>query len=143
MLGYSAQISVSEDHLIVAQRVIQRGNDNATLIPMVELTTKTCGQRPERMVADSGFYTNQNLELLEQCGVEAYVPDSFLACELNLGTPAAEWPHSHPRLLQMRHENRSPGGRKIYARRKGMVERYSELKSSEECAPSACADWKR
>jgi len=122
VLGYSAQISVSEDHLIVAQRVIQRGNDNSTLVPMVDLTTKICGQQPERVVADSGFYTNQNLELLEQRGVEAYVPDSFLARELNLGKPAAEWPHAHPRLLKMRQKMRSPEGRKMYARRKGMVE---------------------
>jgi len=122
VLGYSAQISVSEDHLIVAQRVIQRGNDNATLVPMVDLTTRTCGQQPERVVADSGFYTNQNLELLEQRGVEAYVPDSFLARELNLGKPAAEWPQSHPRLLKMRQKMRSPEGRQMYARRKGMVE---------------------
>jgi len=55
VLGYLAQISVSEDHLIVAQRVIQRGNDNATLVPMVDLTARTCGQQPERVVADSGF----------------------------------------------------------------------------------------
>ena len=122
VLGYAAQISVWEDPLIVAQRVIQRGNDNASLVPMVDLTASTCGQRPERVVADSGFYTNQNLELLEQRGVEAYVPDSFLARELNLGQPAAEWPHPHPHLRQMRQKMRSPEGRQMYARRKGMVE---------------------
>lgn len=122
VLGYSAQIAVSDDHLIVAQRVIQKGNDNASLVPMVDLVQSTCGKLPPRVVADSGFYTNQNVDMLEQRGVEAYVPDSFLARELNLGQPAAEPPHPHPRLSLMRHRMRSPQGRQMYARRKGLVE---------------------
>jgi transposase len=122
VLGYSAQIAVSEDHLIVAQRVIQRGNDNASLIPMVDLVTRTCGQPPQRVVADSGFYTNQNAEMMAQRDIEAYVPDSFLARELNLGHPAAEFPHPHPRLKQMRQRMRTTEGRRIYAQRKGIVE---------------------
>ena len=122
VLGYTAQIAVSEDHLIVAQRVIQSGNDNASLLPMVRLVESTCGTPPERVVADSGFYTNQNVELLEQRGITAYVPDSCLARELNLGHPAADPPHCHPRLRQMRQRMRTPEGRQIYARRKGIVE---------------------
>jgi hypothetical protein len=122
VLGYTAQIAVSDDHLIVAQRGIQRGNDNASLLPMVDLIESTCGKPPERVVADSGFYTNQNIDLLEGRGVEAYVPDSNLARELNLGAPAAESPHPHPRLRQMRQRMRTPEGRRMYARRKGIVE---------------------
>lgn len=122
VLGYSAQIAVSDDHLIVAQRVIQRGNDNASLLPMVDLVAAICGSPPSRVVADSGFYTNQNIDMLEKRGVEAYVPDSFLARELNLGHPAAEPAGQHPRLRQMRQRMRTPQGRQIYARRKGLVE---------------------
>jgi len=122
VLGYSAQIAVSNDHLIVAQRVIQRGNDNASLVPMVKLVQQTCGSPPERVVADSGFYSNQNVELLDEQGVDAYVPDSNLARELNLGHPARETPNCHPRLRQMRHKMREPDGRRMYARRKSLVE---------------------
>jgi transposase len=122
VLGYSAQIAVSEDHLIVAQRVIQRGNDNASLIPMVELVQSTCGRAPDRVVADSGFYTNQNAALMAERGIEAFVPDSFLARELNLGHPAREFPQPNPHLSQMRQRMRSPQGRRTYAQRKGMVE---------------------
>jgi len=122
VLGYSAQIAVSQDHLIVAQRVMQRGNDNASLVPMVELIMSTCGKPPERVVADSGFYTNQNADMLEQRGIEAYVPDSCLARELNLGHPAVEFTHPHPRLRQMRERMRTPEGRGMYALRKSIVE---------------------
>jgi transposase len=122
VLGYAAQIAVSEDHLIVAQRVIQRGNDNASLVPMVDLVQSVCGKPPERVVADSGFYSNQNVELLEQRGIQTYVPDSFLAHELNLGHPATDTARCHPRLRQMRQRMREPEGRRMYARRKGLVE---------------------
>jgi hypothetical protein len=122
VLGYSAQIAVSDDHLIVAQRVIQRGNDNASLAPLVDLVRSSCGTAPQRVVPDSGFYSNQNIDLLEQRGVQAYVPDSFLARELNLGRPAPETPRCHPRLAQMRQRMREPDGRRMYARRKGLVE---------------------
>lgn len=122
VLGYAAQIAVSEDHLIVAQRVIQRGNDNASLVPMVRLVESTCGSPPQRVVADSGFYSNQNIDLLEERGITGYVPDSFLARELNLGHPATDPPRCHPRLRQMRQRMRTPEGKRIYAQRKGMVE---------------------
>ena len=62
VLGYSAQIAVSDDHLIVAQRVTQQANENRSLAPMIELTRHTCGQPPGRVVADSGFYSNNSLE---------------------------------------------------------------------------------
>lgn len=122
VLGYSAQIAVSDDHLIVAQRVTQQPVDNASLVPMVELLTATCGQPPGRVVADSGFYSNQNIERLQACAVDAYVPDSNLARELNLGHAAAEPLHQHPRLRQMRNKLRTPQGRRLYTRRKAIVE---------------------
>ena len=36
MLGYTATLAVSEDHLIVAQWVTQETNDNELLLPMVD-----------------------------------------------------------------------------------------------------------
>lgn len=122
LLGYLAQIAVSDDHLIVAQRVIQKNVDNGSLVPMVDLLTATCGQPPGRVVADSGFYSNQNLELLDARAIDAYVPDSNLARELNLGHPAAETPCQHPRLRQMREKLRTPEGKQLYTRRKAIVE---------------------
>jgi hypothetical protein len=32
VLGYTAEIAVSDDHLIVAQRVTQAGNENGSLV---------------------------------------------------------------------------------------------------------------
>jgi transposase len=124
LLGYSAEIAVSEDHLIVAQRVTQAGNENGSLEPMVGLIAATCGSWPRRLVADSGYYSNQNVEQMEARKIDAWVPDSNLARELNLGQrdPAQDRRCRDPRLLRMREKMRSPEGSQIYRRRRAIVE---------------------
>jgi len=84
-LGYTATLAVSEDHLIVAQRVTQETNDNALLLPMVELVEQQCGEKPQRASADTGFFSLDNLRALEERSIDGYVPDSNLARWLNRG----------------------------------------------------------
>ena len=55
-LGYTATLAVSEDHMIVAQRVTQENNDNELLLPMVDRVEQQCGAKPQRVSADSGFF---------------------------------------------------------------------------------------
>jgi transposase len=122
VLGYTAEIAVSDDHLIVAQRVTQAATDNESLAPMVELIGQVCGQSPGQVVADSGFYSNRNVERMEQAGVQAFIPDSNLARELNLGLPPDDTRCRDPRLKRMRERMRSEQGRTLYRRRKALVE---------------------
>jgi transposase len=124
VLGYTGEIAVSDDHLIVAQRVTQAGNENHSLEPMLELIAATCGSPPARVVADSGYYSNHNVEQMEASKIDAWVPDSNLARELNLGTrdPAQDSRCRDPRLVRMREKMRSPEGRQIYQRRRAIVE---------------------
>src|SRR5258708_17776916 len=89
---------------------------------MIDLTRQTGGRPPGRVVADSGFYSNNVLEQLQRQDLDVYVPDSNLARELNMGCPAAEPPHQHPQLRAMRTKLRTEHGRKIYTRRKAPVE---------------------
>ena len=84
-LGYTGTLAVSEDHLIVAQRVTQQTNDNDLLLPMVEAVEQQVGSKPQRVSADSGFFSLENLRALEQDGIDGYVPDSNLARWLNRG----------------------------------------------------------
>ncbi len=102
VLGYTGEIAVSDDHLIVAQRVTQQTNDNASLEPMVDLIEATCGEPPAAVVADSGYYSNANVERMEQRGIDAYVPDSNLARELNLGQKADDLAVTDPNHIRMR-----------------------------------------
>ena len=85
MLGYSAEITVSDDHLIVAQRVTQNVTDNGSLGPMIDQAEQRCGRPPGAALADSGFFSIDNLNQMEQRNIDAYVPDSNMARTLNLG----------------------------------------------------------
>ena len=81
------------------------------------------GSPPEQVLADAGFFSLENMAELERRGIDAYVPDSNLACELNTGrrSPA----HCRPRHAvhrRMRQKLRSPAGRAVYGRRKAVVE---------------------
>ena len=53
----------------MAQRVTQEAADKASLTPMVELVKLTCGSPPLCAVADSGYYSNQNVEQMEAMGI--------------------------------------------------------------------------
>lgn len=122
VLGYTAEIGVSNDHLIVAQRVTQEATDNASLDPMVKLIEATCAEPPGAVVADSGYYSNANVECMEQRGIDAYVPDSNLARELNLGHQANDLRATDPRHIRMRQKMRTERGTNLYRRRKALVE---------------------
>jgi transposase len=121
VLGYSGEIAVSDDHLIVAQRVTQNVTDNDSLQPMLDQVEKRCGAPPGAALADSGFFSVSNLEQMEQQNVDGYVPDSNLACELNLGRRCGGTVRAAAHR-RMRAKLRSPAGQAAYARRKAVVE---------------------
>jgi transposase len=121
LLGYTGTLAVSDDHLIVAQRVTQESNDNAALLPMVDAVERPCGERPQRVSADSGFFTNDNLPAMEERNIDGYVPDNNMARVLNRGGRLRQRA-THPAHRRMRRKLRDPAGATIYARRKAIVE---------------------
>ena len=123
VLGYTVEAVVSEDGVMVGVRVTQAASDQASLVPLVEQVEERCGQLPEKALADAGFYCNQNVEAMEERGVELYVPDYVLARELKQGKRVQGAARiCHAGLKRMRQRLRSPAGRKLYERRKAIVE---------------------
>jgi IS5 family transposase len=123
VLGYTAEVAVSDDHFIVAQRVTQNAHDVHALLPMVAAVEQSSGSPPQQVLADAGFFSLENVSVLSRRGIDAYVPDSNLARELNTGQrcPAHNRPR-HAVQQRMRQKLRSPAGRAVYARRKAVVE---------------------
>jgi IS5 family transposase len=130
VLGYAGTIAVSEDHLIVAQQVSQAGADNELLVPMVERVEQQCGERPGQVSADSGFFSQDDVRAMEEKGIDAYVPDSHMAHELNCGRRVRSHGATRdPAQQRMRQKLRSAVGRAIYAKCKQIVEpRFGNLK---------------
>jgi len=125
-LGYSAEIAVSADHLIVAERVTQNASDNASLLPLVDEASRQCRGRPQRVSADTGFFSLQNLHGLREREIDGYVPDANLSYELKGKGRAQGIGRSRhlrdPAHRQMRQKLRDPTGRNLYAQRKAIVE---------------------
>lgn len=122
-LGYRATVAVSEDYLIVAQQVSQESADNELLMPMVERVKQECGEPPRQVSADAGFFTQENLREMEEQEIDAYVPDSHLAHELNRGKRVrGHGAARDPAQQRMRRKLRSSAGRATYGRRKQIVE---------------------
>jgi transposase len=57
VLGYTVDLAVSDDHLIVGQRTTQAVSDSDSLLPMVGQVETTCGERPSEVSADSAFFS--------------------------------------------------------------------------------------
>ena len=57
-LGYTAEVAVSEDHLLVEQRVGQNATDNATLVPLVETVERRCRERPQKVSAAAVYLSH-------------------------------------------------------------------------------------
>lgn len=123
VLGYTATLATSEDHLIVEQEVGQNCTDYERLVPVVEGVERRCGERPRQVSADSGFFTLPNVHALEAQGIDVYLPDSVLAKELQIGRRVkGAAPVRDPAHHRMRRKLRAPAGRAIYQRRKATVE---------------------
>jgi transposase len=125
-LGYTAEVAVSDDHLIVAQRVHQHTTDHASLSAMTDAVERECGERPGTVVADSGYYSMDQIRAVESRQVEVCVPDRLLASELAGGYPAPDMNRRQqrrtPGLQQLRERLRETAMRSCYARRKALVE---------------------
>ena len=123
-LGYTATLAVSDDHLIVAQQVSRERNDNGLLVPMVDKVQSECGEQPGQVSADAGFFSLHNIKVMEERGIDAYVPDCNMAGALHRGRELQQSVyHAYdPAHRRLRKKLDSPAGRALYGRRKALVE---------------------
>ncbi|RKY88010.1 IS1182 family transposase, partial [candidate division KSB1 bacterium] len=73
--AYNAQVSVdTKTQLIVAQDVVQDRNDSGQFSNQHQAVEKTLGKDPQReQIADSGYYSLEQLEYIEQNQVNAII----------------------------------------------------------------------
>ncbi len=121
VVGYQAQIAVSEDHFIVGQQVTQAVTENDSLLPMVEQVKDNCGETPQKVLGDAGLYSNDNAKALKKDGIDVYIPDSNLAAALNRGG-RVKGRAKAAIMKEMRAKFRTTEGRRLYARRRATVE---------------------
>ncbi len=127
--GYNAQAAVEPARgLIVGQLVTQAANDKQQLQPMVEAIEQQSGQRPEGILADSGYCSEENLKGLESADQPEKKIEAFIAagkqkhgefCPLCKRGPL---PKGATRVDRMRRKLQTKAGKAVYAARKCVVE---------------------
>jgi regulator of RNase E activity RraB len=126
--GYNAQVAVEPDfQLIVGQAVTQAANDKEQVVPMIEIMETQSGQRPEAILADSGYCSEKNLEQLESTeepdrSIEAYIATGRQKHGERPVAARGPLPKGAPRVEKMRRKLQTKAGAAIYAARKAIVE---------------------
>ena len=73
--SFNAQIAVDDQNqIIVAADVISDPSDVEHLLPMVEQVEANIG-KPEKLSADSGYCSGENLRDINHKGIDAFIPD--------------------------------------------------------------------
>ncbi len=73
---YNGQLAVDEKHqIIVAAQVTDQASDTEQLLPMVEHAEKAIGS-VDKLSADSGYSSGENLQQVADKGIDAYIPDA-------------------------------------------------------------------
>ena len=72
--AYNVQTAVDgEDRLIVATAVTQSASDVRELVPLVEAVKNNTGTPPGSLLGDAGYRSEDNLQFLEDEGIDGYI----------------------------------------------------------------------
>ena len=114
--------------MIVGQAVTEAANDKQQLKPMTELIEQQSGQRPEAILADNGYCSEENLEHLESAEEAEHKIEGFIATgkqkhgEHRLPAKRGPLPKGATRVERMKRKLKTKAGRAVYAARKCVVE---------------------
>jgi transposase len=119
--AYNAQIVVDEAHqVILAHGVSNQPPDQEYLAPMAERMLSFVAQVPQALLADSGYFSKDNVEHLQNRGVDPYIA---VGREGDPATPPTEASTPTQRVWASMREKLSKGtGKAVYSRRKVIVE---------------------
>jgi transposase len=122
--GYNAQIAVDELHqVIVAQQVTPSSPDVEQLLPVVKELKRVLRRKPKQVVADAGYWSEDNVRGLEKDQIEPLIATQRLKHDESLpACPRGRRPSGLTAKQQMQRKLQTKRGRKAYARRKAIVE---------------------
>jgi len=126
--GYNAQAAANEDQVVVAAEVTQEQNDTHQLHPMIGATERSVAEagieeRPEKLLADAGYASEENFAALGDDDPEAYVATRNMK---NNPTPRTgrrgPLPKNATLVEQMDRKVSRQAGRALYRRRQQIIE---------------------
>jgi len=122
--GYNCQAAVDgSSQVIIANDVSAVASDGDQVEPMVVEILENLGELPQVATLDAGFFSEANIEGLKGLGVDPYIPpDRQNHGELHPPPRRGPMPKKSTAKERMRRKLRTRAGRRIYARRKAIVE---------------------
>jgi transposase len=127
--AYNAQAAVEPlMQLIVGQSVTQAANDKEQLLPMMDVVERQSGQRPDEVLADSGYCSEKNLEELASAENPERRITGYVATERQTHgehktpCPRGPLPQGATRVDRMKRRLKTKAGKAVYAARKAIVE---------------------
>jgi transposase len=122
--GYNTQVAVEPlFQLIVGQTVTQAANDKQQVVPLIEAIQEQSGQRPEEVLADNGYCSEENLKYLAKRRMEGFVAtEKQKHGERNEPCKRRPLPEDASLVERMERKLKTKVGAAVYARRKCMVE---------------------
>jgi transposase/IS5 family transposase len=117
--GYNAQIAVdSEAQVIVSQHVSPAAPDVEELLPAVAAIGRVLKRRPKQVLADAGYWSDDNVAELQARGVDAYIaPRRYKHSEPLPPAPRGRIPKHLSAKERMERKLQTLRGRAVYAAR--------------------------
>ena len=122
--GYNTQIAVEPVfQLIVGQTVTQAANDKQQMVPLIDAIEEQSGQKPEGVLADNGYCSNENLKYLARKRMEGFVATGKQKHgERRKPCQRGPLPREASRVERMERKLETKVGAAVYATRKFIVE---------------------
>lgn len=122
--AYNTQIAVEPNfQFIVGQTVTPAANDKQQMAPLVQAIQEQSGQKPEEVLADSGYCSEENLKYLTKKRIEGFVAtEKQKHGERRAPCKRGPLPRGSSRVEQMQRKLETQAGAAVYALRKAIVE---------------------
>jgi transposase len=119
--GFNAQAAVDATaQIIVAATLSNQGSDCPQLVGLVEQITSNLAAAPEQVSADAGYCSEENLEALETCQIDAHIATGRQ--KHGAAAPEARPAGPQSRVAKMAAKLRAAGYEGPYRLRKQVVE---------------------
>lgn len=139
--GFNAQAAVDgQGQIIVAADVTNEQTDRAQLVPMLEQVEQNLGAKPEKVTADTAYYSPTQVWSPRLTGIDLYVkpddpPRRYQQPKATASAPdpppppkrkrklrCGDGPAGIPRIEHLRAKLATPEGQAIYRKRREVVE---------------------
>jgi len=122
--AYNTQIAVEPNfQFIVGQTVTPAANDKQQMVPLIAAIQEQSGQKPEEVLADSGYGSEENLKYLTKKRIEGFVAtEKQKHGERRAPCRRGPLPKGSSRVKRMQRKLETKVGAAVYALRKTIVE---------------------